>query len=90
MLFSPSFVETVGLILICSVVFPASICVFDVSLMWLLTNLFDRTFAFVDVVSKKSVLMKSNSMLDNRDEISSIFRIPLVIIDSKQHLMRLK
>ena len=58
--------QTVGLILIGSVVFSASIFVFDVSLMFLWTNLFYCTFVVVGAVSDKTVLVKSNPMLDNR------------------------
>ena len=53
-MFSPSFVQTVGLTLIGSVAFSAGIFVFDVSLMLLLTNFFDGTFAFVGAVSDKA------------------------------------
>ena len=55
-----------------------------------LTEFSDCTVVFIGVVSDKSVLVKSSSMLDNKDESSSVCSIPLVIIDLKQHLMHLK
>lgn len=58
--------------------------------MLVVSKFSDCAFVIVGVVSDKSVLMKSNSMLENRDESSSVYSIPLVIIDLKQHLMQLK
>ena len=49
--------------------------------MLLLSEFYDCTFVFVGVVKDKSVLVKSSSMLDKRDENSSVCSIPLVIID---------
>ena len=56
----------------------------------LLTEFSDCTVVFIGVVSDKNVLVKSSSMLDNKDDSSSVCSIPLVIIDLKQHLMHLK
>ena len=51
--------------------------------MLLLSKFSNCAFVFVGVVSDKSVLVKSSSMLDDRDENSCVCSIPLVIIDSK-------